>query len=131
MDMLEKFDASMAGVYADRSGMDRKKIAAYMDKETFFNGEEAVELGLADDILPADKVKPAEETPEARADRVVDTILAKQNLPRNERRALLSRLKDGTPGAAVTVTPCAGETPVLQALQDLTKTLKASTSNAD
>jgi ATP-dependent protease ClpP protease subunit len=48
--MLEKIDDSIAGQYAARAGGDKKKWTEYMQAETWFSAEEAVEAGLADRI---------------------------------------------------------------------------------
>ena len=63
--MLEKLDAAMAAVYADRAGIDAARAAELMDAETWLTGAEALELGLADAYLPADAVA---EDPAARAE---------------------------------------------------------------
>lgn len=102
-DVLEPFDDALAGVYAARSGKDKKWAGKVMDRETWFSGEQTVEEGLADALLPADQIK---EDPEgqaiARADlRSVEIALARHGMPRSERRALLNRLTTGgTPSAA-------------------------------
>jgi len=106
----------MAGVYADRSGLARDKIAAYMDKETFFSGEEAVDVGLADALLASDEVQDDEEPAAMAALRRLDVELAQKGMPRAERRALLSQVR-GTPGAAPNVTPCADDEPILAVLR--------------
>ena len=45
---LEKFDAELANIYAKKCGMSVDEIMAFLDKDTFFNASEAVEIGLAD-----------------------------------------------------------------------------------
>lgn len=110
---MEPFDDAMASVYADRSGADKDKVVAWMDEETWFNGEKAVSLGFADGLLPADMVK--EDETQARAGREItalkrtDLAMAKAGMSRSERRALLGEVKGGTQGAAVTVTRDADE----------------------
>ena len=118
-DLLGQFDEAMAGVYADRSGIDRKVIAKYMDADTFFSGEKSVELGFADALLESDAVKDADEPAAKAAYRRMDLELAKSGMPRAERRALLSGVLGGTPGAAPTATPGAGDSGILAALQGL------------
>lgn len=108
--MLEPFDDAMAMLYSERAGVDRAKAAAWMDSETMFTGEQAIEVGLADSFLPADMV--AESRVEAKSPKAinrVDAILAKAGIPRGERRALLAEVKGGMPGAALTVTHDADE----------------------
>ncbi|CAN5480067.1 Clp protease ClpP [soil metagenome] len=115
-DWLEPFDASMADVYAARSGMAVKDVAKLMDNETWIRGEDAVAKGFADGLLPADQVK-EDSKARAKADdvyapqkavRKVDALLAHQGLTRSERRNLIAALKTGTPGAADPAMPDAG-----------------------
>ncbi len=106
-DTLEPFDDAMATVYSERAGVDKKVAARWMDEETWFNGEQAVEVGLADSFLPADDVAEdrasASRTEPVNAVRRIDHLLAKQGIPRSERRSLIAGVK-GTQDAARTVT---------------------------
>lgn len=119
--VLEPFDDAMASVYAAQCGADKAKVSEWMDRESWFNGEQAVELGLAHGLLPADAI--AEGEPKSRTQnstKKVDTLLAKAGLPRSERRALLGDLKGGTRDAAPNVTHDAGDwTPAAQQLINL------------
>lgn len=54
---MEKFDANMASVYEARTGNDAAQITAWMDAETWFSGQEAIDAGFATSLLPADRVK--------------------------------------------------------------------------
>lgn len=103
-DVMEPFDAALAEVYSARTGLDAKAVAKLMDAETWFAGDEAIEKGFADDLLPADvKVDEGDETnAQARDDaRAVDAALAKSGMTRSERRALLARMNNrGTLRAA-------------------------------
>lgn len=117
--LFRQFDGAMAGVYADRSGETREKIAKWMDAETFFNGEEAVETGLADSLLASDEVEDDDEPAQAAALRRIDTELAQKGIPRAERRALLQEVAGGTPCATIDVTPCADENMVAEAVRKL------------
>lgn len=125
-DLLEQFDGAMASVYAERSGIPIAKIKSYMDDETFFNGETAVANGMADALLESDEIVPDEEPAPAAALRRVDLELAKQGLPRSERRALLSGMTGSTPRAAPNATPCAGATEVTSILTDLISSVRGS-----
>ena len=60
---------------------------------------------LADDYLPADQVEQTEEQPAQAAIRKLDQILAKQNIPRQERRKLFQAIKADTRNAVVPSTP--------------------------
>lgn len=124
-DTLEPFDDAMAGLYATRAGTDKAAAAEWMDKETWFGGEQAVEAGLADRLLSSDEI--TETDTQARtlaAIRRVDAALAKQGLPRSERRSLLGEIKRGTPGAAASATHDAG-TSCADDLRRLIETIKS------
>ena len=117
-DMLEQFDGAMASTYAERSGIELAEIESYMDAETFFNGEKAVEIGMADALMDSDEVESTDEEKPKAAIRRIDTELAKSGLTRRERRALLSEISgntqdavpdDGTQDATDHTTPGAGE----------------------
>ena len=111
---MDTFDAAMASVYAERSGRDQEEISALMDAETWFNGETAVETGLAGGLLPDDAIIEDEETnPKAmKAQTVLENALRAQNpdLSRTERRALLADAKTIMPSADEDGTPSAAET---------------------
>lgn len=120
---MEPFDDAMAAVYAEKAGVDRAQAAKWMDAETWFNGEDAVAAGLADAFLAADVRQGQQEDSPKSALRRIDTLLAKQNVSRTERRALLSEVTGGTPGAAAHVTPRADDE-WAAAVRSLTETLK-------
>ncbi|KFG91717.1 ATP-dependent Clp protease proteolytic subunit [Sphingobium herbicidovorans NBRC 16415] len=50
-DLLDKIDASIAASYAAKAGGETDWIAL-MDKESWFTGDEALALGLIDEVLP-------------------------------------------------------------------------------
>lgn len=120
---MEPFDDAMAAVYAEKAGVDRAQAAKWMDAETWFNGEDAVAAGLADAFLAADVRQGQSEDNPKSALRRIDTLLAKQNVSRTERRALLSEVTGCTPGAAAPVTPRADDE-WAAAVRSLTETLK-------
>lgn len=93
-DTLEPFDDAMAGLYANRAGVKKAEAAAWMDAETWFNGEKAIDTGLADGLLSADAVEESASASmkSVAAVRRVETALAKQGLPRNERRSLIGEI---------------------------------------
>ena len=120
---MEPFDDAMAAVYAEKAGVERAKAAGWMDDETWFNGEDAVAAGLADAFLAADVREVQDGDGPKSAMRRIDTLLAKQNVSRSERRALLAEVTGGTPGAVPPVTPRADDD-WAAALRSLTETLK-------
>jgi ATP-dependent Clp protease, protease subunit len=103
-DQLETFDDALAGVYAARTGKEKKEIAKLMDRETWFSGDQAIEGGFADALLPADEVeeKSDEQNAAEPGVRAVDMALARLGMPRSQRRALINQMKElgGKPGAA-------------------------------
>ena len=125
---LEPFDLAMAEVYAARSGMDVAKVAALMDAETYMSGSKAIELGLADGLLPADAMK-VDETAKA-SDQKINEIRAMElqlvsaGLTRSEARSRINSIK-GTPGAAnETSTPGAADTKLAGALAGFLSSLQ-------
>lgn len=110
-DLMAKFDTAMAEVYAQKSSVTVDQAMGWMrDKGaggSYFRGSEAVAAGLADRLLDADlEIKGGTN---ASALRRVDTLLAKQNVSRSERRALLAEITGSKPGAAAPVTPGADD----------------------
>ena len=101
---LDPFDDAMAGIYADRSGAAKSDIAAKMDAETWIGGQEAIDIGLADALLPADQIAVEHDSAASAAARI-DQALAKSGMPRSERRKLMQQVKAGTPRAAEDDTP--------------------------
>src|SRR5690606_17429919 len=55
-DTLDKIRGSLAGTSARRTGHDTAQIEAWMDAETWFNAEEAVEHGFADEIVEGGEI---------------------------------------------------------------------------
>lgn len=107
---LVPFDDAMAEIYTERTGLEAKKISKMMDAETWIGGEEAVELGFADALLPSDAAKKDGEGDAQSALRRLETALAKSGMPRSERRALIKEFSD-TPRAVGNnaATPGAGD----------------------
>lgn len=124
---LEPFDSAMASVYAEKAGVDRKVAQAWMDGETYFNGEDAVKLKLADSLLQPESI--SEDTAQAalmadkNAVRRVDTALAKTGMPRSERRSLIGEVKGGTQDAVFNDATQDAGADVMAGLQALAKTL--------
>lgn len=123
---LEPFDDAMAGLYAARASVDRAQAVEWMDAESWFNGAKAIEAGLADGLLPASQVSEEvnDTTKSLAAVRRVDAALAKQGLPRSERRTLLGEIKRGKQDAAAAAMHDAGDEDV-SALAGLLKTISS------
>lgn len=100
-DMMEPFDAAMGDIYSARTGGDLKAMQKLMDAETWIGGSAAVEQGFADSLLDSDSIKEGTKAQVGLiAARKLDLILAKQGMPRSERRSLIQEIKSGTPCAA-------------------------------
>lgn len=102
-DLFAQFDGAMADIYVHRTGAKKKDVEKWMDAETFMSASDALANGFATSTFEAPKGDPS-----ARADlsarRRLDALLAKQGMPRSERRRLL-REAAGTPDAAGSDTP--------------------------
>jgi ATP-dependent Clp protease protease subunit len=57
-DLLDKTDASMAGVYQARTTLPLEQIVSMMAAETFMLSDEAISLGFADTLLSRDAADP-------------------------------------------------------------------------
>lgn len=127
-DWLEPFDATMAEIYAARSGQTADELAKMMNEETWLNGSRSVDLGLADGFLPRDEIEvsPEDDTAKGlRAERMFDVLASRAGLSRTEGKDLLASLKGGKPGAASTgALDAAVLEPGLQELQSVLNSLK-------
>jgi ATP-dependent Clp protease protease subunit len=110
-DFLEPFDRALADVYVARSGQSLDDVQAAMDAETWFNGSQAVELGYADALLPADAIA-NDDPPPPEEDSVKALSRAEMalchDMPRAAARDLLNKIK-GKPDAAQDAKPDAGD----------------------
>ncbi|MEX9896576.1 head maturation protease, ClpP-related [Providencia rettgeri] len=95
---LEPFDKSMADIYVARSGQSESAVSKMMDDETYIASSDAIAKGFADGLLAADEINDGDESPQA-AIRKLDAALAKAEMPRSERRKLISALTGSMPGA--------------------------------
>ena len=97
-DTLETLDAAMAGIYADRSGAAVADITAKLDAETWIGAQDAIDMGLADALLPADQIAVEHDSAASAAARL-DRAAARGGMPRSERRKLMQQVIAGTPRA--------------------------------
>lgn len=129
--VFETFDASMAAIYAARTGMTEKAIMALLDGPsrssdgTYMTAAEAIDKGFADGEFEA-----SDEPTQARASIPADVLarrraeaaLAKQGVGRKERADILNSLsgpRDATRPAARDAGKLAAE--MTRLLQNLTK----------
>lgn len=126
-DLFDSFDSALADIYEARTGAKRATIVDLLDAETFMSASEAVDQGFAD-VVDKALVAPAETSNQARADVSardrLDVLLAKQGVPRAERRRLL-REASGTHDAADPATHDAGPVLDLAAARQLLDAMKA------
>jgi len=100
--MMLPFDEAMAGLYAERAGVDVKTAASWMDGETWFNGTQAVDKGLADDFLPADVVAEDKDkdTKAFQALKRMEASLTKSGMSRSQARSLIKDFQSGMSDSA-------------------------------
>lgn len=112
-DFLEQIDGTIADIYAVRTGDPIEAMRKLMDVETWMGGAAAIDAGFADSLLASDAAveDASASAPHQVAARRMDLILAKQGMPRSERRALIQELKAGTPGATTSGKQNAAATP--------------------
>lgn len=58
-DLLEKVDGTINADYARKTGATPEQVSAWMDAETWFNAQEALDAGFVDSIDPSSKCKPS------------------------------------------------------------------------
>jgi len=100
-EFLKPLDSTIAEVYLERSKLESKEeIQAMMDRETWFNGSESVEKGLADSLLDDETVQNKAEPAEGiKALRQFETICKMAGMTRSETKQAIKDLKIGKPGA--------------------------------
>jgi ATP-dependent Clp protease, protease subunit len=101
-DTLEKFDESMVGIYSKISNESPQNIVEMMDDETWISGPDAIEMGFATGFIDTDEID-IDEKVESKYNsslKTVDLALAKDGLPRSQRRAIIKDLTS-KPGATV------------------------------
>ena len=114
VETLQHIDDSMVSTYAARSGRPADDFAQMiLGKDVFFRGQEAIDAGLADELLEQEAVMPVyAETEDFPSDKAsLDKFLAKHSMPRSARRDLLRAIGSGTSRAAEPnpATPRAGD----------------------
>jgi ATP-dependent protease ClpP protease subunit len=127
---LEPFDAAMASLYASRSGQTAEVMSKYMDSETFFSGQQAIDLGLADALLPANQVKVEDATKDkdktaANLRAMEISLMASRGMSRTEARAEISKIRGTTDSAPIAgTTDSAGSTDWMASAASLLSSLK-------
>lgn len=101
---FRKFTQAGVEIYEDRSGADATKIRGMLDRETWFNAQEAVNEGFADDVGDIATVEDADAAATAELTRkksmeTLKTAMAREGITRAERASILQSI-----GAAASVT---------------------------
>lgn len=99
-DWLEPFDKTQADIFSAKTGDAPDKIAKMLDAETWIGGQEAVDMGFADSLLPADEVTQAEEAPAAATVRRLENSLRASGMSRKDAATLISDFKASLRDAA-------------------------------
>lgn len=115
-DSLDPFDAVLTDIFASRSGLAPKDVTKMLDAETWIGGSEAVDMGMADGLLPSDEISTTKNKPAngpAAAMRRIDAALAKgERISRSERRNLIKELASMPSATSEDDTPSAVENAV-------------------
>jgi len=120
---LEPFDRAMADIYAAHTGGELDDMLKIMDAETWIGGNDALEQGFADELLPSDQVEKEQASASAIGIiRQMEMALRRSGIPKSEAIRLISDFKAtvGDPGGAGTGDPAGGarvDPAQLQALQ--------------
>lgn len=135
---LEPFDASMRDIYVAATNQPKEKIAEWMDADTYFTAQQAIDNGFADAMLDSTETVDDPETKSAaQAMHAVRTIEAnlthKGGMTRSKARALINEMKgakpdagtdrSGKPDAAANATHDAGDIAWVASARDLIKAL--------
>ena len=82
--LLDKISDNIADAYTAKAGGTRDEWRQVMKAETWFNAEEAVEAGLADEVMPSEKQQPAPDEAEPEMARRFDLAAYGYQGPRQE-----------------------------------------------
>ena len=111
-DTLEPFDDAMAGLYATRARVEKAEAAQWMDAETWFNGPQAIDAGLADRLLPTSMLTESEgeQTKNMLAERRAEMAMKRGGISSSkDRKRLVAQLKGGRDGHPDPATRDAGD----------------------
>jgi ATP-dependent protease ClpP protease subunit len=108
--VLEPFDAAMAKLYAQRTGMTQCEVAVLMDKETWIDARRAIDDGFATGLLDSAHLSKTTRASGSKPLALIEASMTRAGYSRAQRREALKALFDGKPGAAaVPATPGAGD----------------------
>jgi len=69
---LRKVNGTIADIYAERAGKPKSMFAAMMSDETWFDHDEAIDVGLADEVLVPERKETEESSGDVAASSTVD-----------------------------------------------------------
>ena len=96
-EILQKANETIANAYITKSGMAKEKALEIMDKETWLTADEAVELGLIDEIAGSKNVN--SQLVAAYCDIIPQNVIEKMKAERADKKitaqARLDKLKEG------------------------------------
>ena len=72
LNSLETIDDSINSIYAERTGADKEVVAGWIENETWFTADEAIEVGLADSKREKEKV---ENVVEFDAEKIAEMVM--------------------------------------------------------
>ena len=109
-ELLDKLRDSIAGVYADRSGKPLDEIKKKMSEETWLDGAEAVDFGLADAIASNDDDEDDQDGETDLARVAAKVAISSAKLP--ERLKRVAAVLTQPPPPPAPITPSKTETPM-------------------
>lgn len=94
-DVLKNYNKSIANAYRLKTGLDEKELLDLMDKETWFNAQQAIENKLADEIMFNDQMQLTASTsnPQTIPIEVINKIRSLKNPPKDEADILMQKSK--------------------------------------
>lgn len=102
---LEPFDQALRAVYVARTGGKEAEIGGWMDAETYMAGQDAIDRGFADELLPSDQVtvdsQAAAKDRDTNAVRSMELTLVASGLSRTQARERIQKIRAAKPGAGL------------------------------
>ena len=122
--LLEPFDAAMADLYAQRTGMKQEEVVKLMDAETWLGAKAALQDGFATGMLDDQQIThDTQASTRTKPLALIEASMAKAGYSRSARRDVLKAMFQGTPSATQAAMPSAGNQDAAQ-LQSLIDALK-------
>jgi ATP-dependent protease ClpP protease subunit len=108
-DWQEQFDAMLAAIYSERTGMTDKEVGKMLDAETWILGAAAVDQGFADGLLSADTVR--QEPSVTNSVREVERQVRASGLSRAAAQSIISTIKASVSDSPEPALSDSGNTP--------------------